>query len=497
MTEDDAPDLGRAAIHGARTVGLARLVAESALLLSSIALARLLTPAEFGHAAVALTIVALAAVVGPAGLTAGVVQRQQLGDDHIIAASFLACVTGLVLSIATVAVAATVGEAVFGAETARLLAVASPAWLIVALGAVPQSLLLRELRFGRVALIEGVASVVGAATAVVLAVLAVGPAALVVGALATLAVVAVVSVAAAGFVAPGGRSGAVQEVGRFAAPVTFSSLVYSVFRNADYVILAGRLPAKDVGLYWRAYQLGVDYQSKVSQVMLRVSFPIYARTETLDDLRARRTRIVRMHAAVIIPLLAAFVAVAPLVIPWVFGSQWKEAVLPAQIMAIAGMAYAVATGTGPLMIAVGKPGALVRWSMLELLAYVPLIWVLAGHGLVAVSIGVAGFAVASLVAIQFLLLRPHLGIPVSQLWGDVMPGVVAGAAVLVSVWPLRVLIDGAGPTLVTVCLLSLVSLVVAAAALRLFPTTWGDIVAVVRGVRGARSAPEAAGDAPA
>jgi O-antigen/teichoic acid export membrane protein len=494
-TYEQQPDFGKAALHGARTIGLARLVAESTLLLSSVALARLLTPVDFGHAAVALTVVALAAIVGPAGMTAGVVQRQTLEERHAAASSFLACSAGLGLTIATVVFADTLGDQLFGDETARLLAYAAPAWLIVGLGAVPQSLLLRELRFGRIAIIEVVASLSGAATAVTLAATGSGPVALILGALLTLAVVATASAAATGFVAPGGRSGAIREVGRFAAPVTFSSVVYSLFRNIDYVILSARLPAKDVGLFWRAYQLGVDYQSKISQVMLRVSFPIYARTPTLEDLRARRARIVRVHAAVIVPLLGAFIALAPLVVPWLFGDAWEAAVVPAQIMAVAGMADAVTTGTGPLMIAVGRPGALVRWSLCEFVAYAVLIYALSGHGLTAVSIGVAVFGVATVVANQAFLLRPYVGIPIGEIWSEVLPGLAGATAVLCTVVPLRMLLERRLPTLVAIVVLSAAAAAAASIALRLFPATWTDLRAIASGVGGKRRRGQAAEDA--
>src|SRR5207247_2535516 len=75
------------------------------------------------------------------------------------------------------------------------------------------------------------------------------------------------------------------EVGRFAAPVALSSLAYSSFLNVDYAILGARISAANVGFYWRAYQLGVEYQGKISQIMLRISFPVYSRTESLDELR--------------------------------------------------------------------------------------------------------------------------------------------------------------------------------------------------------------------
>lgn len=495
MTGDEPPDLGEAAIRGARAIGLARLVAESMLLCSSVALARLLTPAEFGHAAVALTVVALAAIIGPAGVTAGIVQRQELDEHQIGAAALLACTVGIGLTVATAGFALTIGDALFGDETVRLVAFASPSWLIVALGAVPQSLLLRELRFGRIAFIEALAAIAGAITAVGMALLGAGPEALVAGGLTVLALVSTLTAVSTGFVVPTARSGAVGAVGRFAGPVTFSSLVYSVYRNVDYLILSGRMSAQDVGLYWRAYQLGVDYQSKISQVMLRVSFPIYSRTPTLDELRVRRARIVRVHAAVIVPLLGAFVALAPMVVPWLYGEAWEPAVAPAQIMAVAGMANAVTTGTGPLMIAVGKPGALLRWSLLELAVYAPLIYVLSGYGLTAVSIGVAVFGVATLLGNQVLLLGPHVGVPFRELWADVRPGLAGAAAVLAAVVPLRLLLDNALPTVITLVVLSATAAGASIVAVRLFPATWHDLRAIAGGVRGRRRLGESAGDA--
>lgn len=487
MTTERSAELGRAAIVGARAIAIARLVAELALLGASVALARLLAPAEFGQAAVALTIVALAVVLGPAGITAVIVQRRALEDEQVRGAASLAAAAGVLLTGLTLLVGVTVGQSAFGHESARLLAIAAPAWLIAAVSAAPHAILLRELRFGRVALAEGLTSIAGAAVAVVLAALDVGPESLVIGALAGLAAGAAVAVGSAGLVLPWGTTRGVAGVARFAASVTFSSLVYSVFRNVDYIILSGRIPSKDVGLYWRAYQLGVDYQSKISQIMLRVSFPIYSRADSLEELRMIRQRIVRTHAAVIIPLLATFVAVAPIAIPWLFGNVWEPAVRPAQIMAGAGMAYAVATGTGPLMVSVGKPGALVRWSLFELVSYAVLIYALADRGLVVIATGVAVFAVLSLIAIQLVLLRPYVGVSVGDLWGDVLPGVAAGIGVLATVTPLRLALEGALPTFVVLVLLAIVALAAALAVLWSFRSTWEDLASIVRGVRGVRA----------
>jgi O-antigen/teichoic acid export membrane protein len=463
-------------------------------------LARLIPPAEFGRAAVAMVVVALAVVIGPAGITAPLVQRRTLERLHLEGAAFLSVVAGVSLTLLTLGLAPVAGEPLFGSETARLLALASPAWLIVALGAVSQSMLQRELRFRRIAVVDSASVLAGAATAVSLAVAGVDGAALVSGALATAAIGTALAVVSSPPARPRPTRDGVREVGGFAAPVALSSLVYSMFRSVDYAILGARMSAADVGYYWRAYQLGADYQGKISQIMLRVSFPVYSRSESVDDLRRLRMRIVRTHATVIIPLLAAFVALAPVAVPWVYGSAWQPAVVPAQIIAIAGMGDALTTGTGPVLVAIGRPKLLLAWNLCELVVYAAIIFLLASHGLTAVSIGVAGFAVAAVVLNQLLLMRPLVGVTIRQFASEVLPGFVVGACTVGALTALRAALDGHGlPSAVILAVCFVAGLVLYAAVLRtLFAEVWSDLVSIVGRVAGVgRSlpAPEGAAEA--
>jgi len=479
-------DLREATLTGVRWISVSRLVTELTALASAIVLARLVPPAEFGHAAVAMIVVALAIVLGPAGLTAPLVQRRSLDGLHTEAAAFLSLGAGLVLTALTYVFAASAGEAIFGNETARLIELASPAWLIVGVGAVSQALLQRELRFRRVALVDATSVLVGAGSAVLLAVLGLDAEAIVLGGLAAALAATAVAIVSAPPALPRPSRRGISEIGGFALPVTLSSVLYSTFRNVDLAILGARVSAADVGYYWRAHQLGVDYQGKVSQVMLRVSFPVYSRSEDLDELRRLRMRIVRVHATVLVPLLAAFVALAPVFVPWLFGAAWEPAVLPAQIMAVAGIGDALLTGTGPLLVAIGRPRVLLLWNACELVFYAAMVFLLAPHGLIAVSIGVAGFAVVAVLLNWILLMHPFVGLPVRQLALEVVPGFVTGVCVVGVLSAARLAFERAGlPTVVVLAVLSLAGLAVYVAVLRvLFAEVWKDLVLIIRRVRG-------------
>jgi PST family polysaccharide transporter len=374
-----------------------------------------------------------------------------------------------------------VGSTLFGEATGDLMVLAAPAWAFAAAGGVSQALLQRRLDFRTMAVRDALAAVTGTTVAVALALSGVDAPALVIGALTVVAVTSVVSIVVAPQPVRTLRSRrSVPEVTGFAGAVSLSSIVYTLYSNVDYVILGARLSATQVGYYFRAFQLGVEYQGKISGIMLRVSFPVFSRAADMTQLRRARAAIVRAHASVLLPILAAFIALAPDVIPFLYGSAWEGAVLPAQILAVAGMAYAVTTGTGPLMIALGRADALLRWNVVELVAYAVMVWVMSGFGLIPVAIGVAVFASASVLVIQVVLLRPIVGLTILQLWHDVRAGLGAALLVVATCLPLQHALDPEVPIVVRILIVGgcAVGLTIAL-YVRLFPTALSDLLEVV------------------
>jgi O-antigen/teichoic acid export membrane protein len=491
VSEERRAELREATLRGVRWISIARVIAETTALVSTVALARMIPPADFGRAAVALIVVALAVVLGPAGLTATLVQRRILERQHVEAAAFLSFAIGGGLAVLTIGLVPLARRA-FGDAIADLLLLASPAWLIAGFGAVSQAMLQRHLRFGRIALIDSASVLGGATAAIALAVAGFDAEALVGGGLVTLAVSTALAVASSWPAVPRPTRRGIVDVGGFALPAALSSLVYVVFRNVDYAILGARMSAANVGYYWRAYQLGVEYQGKISQVVMRISLAVYSRSESLEDLRRLRMRIVRVHGSVLVPLLAAFVALAPVGVPLVFGSAWAPAVVPAQIMAVAGVGHALVTGTGPLLVAIGRPGLLLAWNLAELAVYALMIYLLAPHGLISVSIGVAAFSLVGLVLTQVVLLRPLIGLPIRESVAEARPAFVVAGCMLAALWALRAALENVGlPSAALLAVCSAVGLALYVAVLRaLFAETWFDLASILHRVAGGgRSAP--------
>lgn len=478
-------DLKQAAVSGVRWTTAGRIVVEMITFASAVALARLIPPAGFGEAVVPLILVPLAVIFTFEGFGSALVQRKTIERAHAEAAMFASIVTGAIFTSLVVVLARPVGEPLFGAGPAKLLVMISPVFLLGGIGAVSRSMLWRALDFRRASMIEMLSLGIGAGTAVVLAlVCGLDAPAIVLGALCGALVTTVFLLIASPPPLPTWHRGALREVLAFGLPASGAGLTYVAITNATLAVAAVRLTAAQVGIFWRAFQLGVVYQEKISGIMIRLAFPVYSRTSDLDQLRRFHERATRIHAAVLLPLLTLLAVTAPELVPWLFGERWAPAAGPVQILCVAGMIAAVLTGYPQILLAAGKPRALLGFNVLLLGVYLLVSWFAAPYGITALAFGVVGVHVFLLVSVYGFLFRRVLAIPVRRLVTDLLPaaacsilllGVAAPAAELLKAFdtPVPLYLMGVGAVGAVVYLTALRSL---------FPAVWADVAQLTRRV---------------
>jgi lipopolysaccharide exporter len=483
VTKQDfsAEDLKQAAVSGVRWTTAARAATEVVSLASAVVLARLVAPSEFGEAVVPLIFVPLAVIFTFEGLGSALVQRKEIDQTHVEAAMLASLATGGVLSAATFLLADPIGGQLFGKASAELLRLISPVFLLAGLGAVSRGLLWRRLDFRRVSMIEMVSLALGAISAVGMAIAGLAAEAIVLGALIATSVTALLLLVSVPPPVPRFHRQALRDVMGFGLPASAAGLTYVAVSNATLAVAAARLSATQVGLYWRAFQLGVVYQDKVSGIMMRLAFPIYSRTSDLDELRRFHERATRIHAAALLPLLSLLIVLAPDLVPWVFGDRWAPAAGAVQILAVAGMIAAVLTGYPQILLAAGRPRALLVFNLVLLALYAASSWIAAPYGLTALALTVVGVHVAMIVAVYGVLFRRVLGIPIGRLVSDLLPAVACSLALLAAAAPLAGLLRNAGaPVPVLAIVVGAVGALVYCSALRsFFPVVWNDVVQLI------------------
>ncbi|MDX6669921.1 MAG: lipopolysaccharide exporter, partial [Solirubrobacteraceae bacterium] len=199
---------------------------------------------------------------------------------------------------------------------------------------------------------------------------------------------------------------------------------------------------------------------------------------------ATRRKIVRVHAATILPLLGLYIALAPWAVPVVFGEQWSPAIVPSQILAVAGMVAAIVTGLGPMMMAVGRPGALLAFNTVACAIYATMVFLLAPLGIIAVSIGVAGFHLVTLAASQYLLLDRICGIRTRDTAAEIGPAILATAVTTAITAAAANALDPIGvPPVAVVCIAGLAGAGAFCWILRAaFPDLAAEMISLVRRV---------------
>jgi O-antigen/teichoic acid export membrane protein len=418
-------ELRAAALRGLRWTSIGRVIAELLLLGSMVVLARLIPPAEFGPYAVAVVAQELALGIQSQGVGNALVQRATADREHIQAGHALALLTGFALAWLMLLAATFVALPIFGAPTASLVRLTAPLCIVTAISIVPMATLRRRLEFRRLTILDMISTAFRVGGSVGLAAAGFGAKSLVFGTLAGAVVGGVGAWVMSPPPAPRLRRRAAREVLHFGGPASLASISWTCFRNCDYAIVGVRLGTLQAGLYFRAYNLGVEYQKKVSDLMVTVAFPVLSRTSSEKELSAMRGEVTRLLTMMLFPLLTLLAIVAPVLIPWFLGPAWAPVVVPTQILAIGGASTLVIDTAGVALAAAGRSRAMLGFGVAHFVAYAVAVWFVSPLGISAVAISAAVVHTAFLVVSYVLMLSRTREPALRHLWTDVAPATIA------------------------------------------------------------------------
>ncbi|MCA1569562.1 MAG: oligosaccharide flippase family protein [Chloroflexi bacterium] len=492
---DDAPDaipsadvsrgeLREATFKSLRWATLARVAAETSALASAVVLAHLVPPSEFGRVAIAVIVSEFALALANEGVGSGLVRQRTIERAHVESAALLSLLIGIALALMTLLILPLATRPLFGDDVTRLFQMFSPTFIIASLGIVPLAMLERRLDFRRISLIEIATVVASSISSVALALAGLDGEAYVLGAIIGMTTWAALLLILGPSVLPRWRPQQMREIARFGIPAGLAGSAAVAYGNVDKAVCGATLSLAQVGFYYRAYALGVEYQNKISSIINRIIYPVYARTEDLRHMRDLRSRMVRINVVVMFPLLAFFIAGAPLIVPMVFGAQWEPAVPLAQILTVAGMARMINNGTPPLMLAAGRPRTLFVFNLYRVTFLGIAVYLATSHGLVAVCLAVAGFQVVTLVGSYLFMLKRLVGVTLGQLARDIGPALIASGAMLAVAFALREWLTAeTAPKLAVLAIMGVISGPIYLLTIRILAKdAWDDLFMIVRRV---------------
>lgn len=391
-------------------------------------LARLLTPHEFGTAAAALIVLDLVLVLTDLGLGAALIQRQDLRDEHVQTAFWLNLALGGALAAAILLAASPIAR-LFGNPALGPLLLALPlAFVAASAGMVPQALIEREMAFHRVARIMAVSQAAYAMGAMSAALAGAGAWSVVVGMAAWhLTRLLLLLRASSWRPKPVFSLPALREISPYGLQLLGASLVDYGTRSLDVALIGSLLGPTALGIYSLAYRLITWPLMRISTVVTKVAFPAFSRLQgDQAALQQAYLGLIRLLAALTFPLLAGLSALAPEVIPWLFGQEWRAAVVPTQALCVVGMIKAVSTTDGTILYSIRRAGLEVALNVSSAFLLVGYLIVGAPYGLHGVVLTMTGAGIVVFPIYRALVYR-QIGLSARRYWAALGPALGASA----------------------------------------------------------------------
>jgi len=219
---------------------------------------------------------------------------------------------------------------------------------------------------------------------------------------------------------------------KFGLKTSISQILFQLYTNVDYQVVAYYFGTAAVGFYKIAYELVLEPVRIISDVVVQVAFPLFAR------LRHKRAQLVeqfiaftRQNLVVVIPFLILILLSADDLLYVLFEPKWTPAATAARVLCAVGVFRALSFVVPPLLDGIGYPGTTLIYTAVASIVlpacYVGFAWGL-GDRLGFLSVAVAwaiGYPIAFGVLVWLAMrriglhgveyLRRVMGIPLCAL----------------------------------------------------------------------------------
>jgi len=349
-------DLKRKSVRGGIVTVSAQALAILIQLASTVTLARLLSPADYGLLAMVMAITSFAGLFRDFGLSAAAIQRKDLSVAQQSTLFWLNVAIGAALMVLLAAFSPWVAWFYGEPKLTEITLALSVTFLLASIGTQSGASLIREMRFGRNAVATISGSIVSLVVSIVAALRGAEYWALVWGNIAGTTATTICLLALASF-RPGlpQRGVGTGSLVSFGASITAFDFVNYFQRNLDNILIGKVWGADALGLYSRAYQLLMFPINAIRGPINSVAFPAMSKLQAEpDSLRRYYLQTTTVIALLSMPLCAfCFISVDPLV-RLLLGDNWMGVASIFKWLAVAAFIQPAAGFAGSLVMSLGQ-----------------------------------------------------------------------------------------------------------------------------------------------
>ena len=445
--DEAAPEAGDASKHdrslvtGIAWTAVTKWMVQALSWASTLIVARLLSPDDFGLVAIAMVYLGFVQLVSEFGLTAAVITDRDLKSHQIAQFNSMSVLLGVAGLCVSLVVATPLADFFSAQEVRVIIFVASASFVVAGLQMVPNALLQKELRFKLLALIDVAKAVAQIICTLVLALLGFQYWALVLGNLLGIVVGTVLTLMNRSHSFAWPRPRQIHSALAFSWHVFVSRLSWYLVSNADFFVVGRVLGKTALGFYSLGWTLATIPVEKITAVVSRVTYPIFASIQTDRAALCRYLlTLTELLSLVIFPVAFGMALVAQDFVILLLGQKWEGAVAPLVILAVSTAVRGIDPLLPQIMFVIGgaRLGMIVGMVSVALL---PASFYLASRW------GLVGIAMVWIVVYPLLLLPIYyyvfsrLKLSTRRYLGALRPALSASLAMILAVLLLGVLTE--------------------------------------------------------
>jgi O-antigen/teichoic acid export membrane protein len=482
-TEAQVQNLDRSLARAVAWNAAARWISQILSWISTIVIARLLTPYDYGIVGMASLYLNLAMYVSQAGIGDAIIALRDLTRRQIAELNALALIVGAGLVGLSCVLAQPIAHFFSSPALTNVLMVSSLIFAFSAFQVVPRALLQKELRFKLLAGIETVRTFFQIFAAVLFALLHFRYWSLVIGYVVASATTSAVTLywKRHEFRLP--RFDQMRRELRYSRQIILSRVAWYSYENADFGVAGRVLGSVPLGNYTVAWNISSAPLEKIANLVTGVTPAYFSAVQTdKSELRRYLLRLTEILSLVAVPASIGLALVADYVVKGLLGPRWVGVIGPLRLLGLFVATRSLATFLPNLLTAIGD-SAFVMWAMVGSAVTMPIAFLVGSHW------GTSGIATAWLVAYPIVIAPVYYRVfqktemPTGEYVRVLVPSLTASAIMVIAVWGTRAILPVQTPAVLSLCATALVGAVAYCGGLLLLHR--GRVGQIVRAARGA------------
>ncbi|MDM8529148.1 oligosaccharide flippase family protein [Anaerolineales bacterium HSG24] len=427
--------LGHRALRGTLWLSVANYTAYFVTFGTDILLARLLRPEDFGVVALAVSILAMLKALSSFGLSSAIIQYQPVdkADENRFLGTVFSVAVIISLSVLVIILfAAYILQYFYSYSVILVLVVLAIGTSFQTISHIPGTLIQKRMLFRQEGILRVISLFASSILGIILAFNGLGYWSLVAKQLSNIAI----NASGNWYIAQwrpilAWNHASLHHIWYYAKNMWVVGNIQSALNRIDDIAVGTINGVEALGFYSRAYKLSRLFVEFIAPAIGRVTLPVYSRLQNDPQALASVFGITYRSLARMSALFYLEVGLlAPQLILVFYGKQWLPAVAIFQVMLIYAFLYPLLGQYTVLFVATKRPGILARLRVVQLLFFLPAVYIAA---LFWGTIGVAWVMNLTILLGTFLANRETLKIIEHSIVKAAGPSVISACATTVLV----------------------------------------------------------------